>query len=138
MKSNCLAFLVLFCVSMFAQNVGKENLKYVKICQKTVLKKTGYTLDFKEVVSDSRCPINVTCVWAGEVSVTVSVYKNLKLVEDKTLVFSLKKEEENKQWIANYLPEKQRKIKNISIVPYPKKGVVIKPKEYYLRIGYVK
>lgn len=138
MKNYLLAFLLLFCVSIFAQNAQKENLKYVKICQKTDLKKTGYKLVLKEVISDSRCPENVTCIWAGEASVIVSVYKNLKLVEDKTLVFSPKNEEENKQWIANYLTEKQRKIKNISILPYPKEGVVINPKEYYIKIGYIK
>lgn len=138
MKSNLLAFLVLFCVSIFAQNAQKENLKYLKICQKTTLKETGYQLVLKEVISDSRCPANVTCVWAGEASVLVSVYKNLILVEHKTLVFSPKNEEENKQWFANYLTEKQRKIKNISILPYPKEGVVIKQKKYYIRIGYIK
>jgi hypothetical protein len=34
------------------------------------------TLKFVEVTSDSRCPQNVTCVWAGEVSCLVEVTKN--------------------------------------------------------------
>lgn len=138
MKNNLLAFLLLFCVCISAQNAQKENLKYVKVCQKTGFKKTGYKLVLKEVISDSRCPENVTCIWAGEASVIVSVYKNLKLVEDKTLLFSPKNEEENKQWFANYLAEKQRKIKSITILPYPKEGVKINPNDYYIKIGYIK
>ncbi|TRX00325.1 hypothetical protein [Flavobacterium gawalongense] len=92
----------------------------------------------KEVLSDSRCPEGVTCVWAGEVSVVVSVYKDSKLIEDNTIVFSVNNADENKQWFSTYLPKKQRKIESISVSPYPKKGVETYPKEYYIKIGYVK
>jgi hypothetical protein len=34
------------------------------------------TIKFVEVTSDSRCPLNATCVWAGEVSCLVEVTKN--------------------------------------------------------------
>ena len=109
MKNSLLVFLLIFTVSAFSQ---KENIKNVKITQKICLKKTGYQLVLKAVISDSRCPEGVTCVWAGEASAVISVYKDSKLVDDKTIVFSLKNEEENNQWFAKYLPEKQRKIKN--------------------------
>jgi hypothetical protein len=80
----------------------------------------------------------VTCIWAVEVSAVVSVYKDSKLVEDHTMVFSMKNEQENKQWFAKYLPEKQKNIKRISVFPYPKEGVKINPKNYYVKIGYIK
>lgn len=32
----------------------------------------GLTVEFVRVVEDSRCPIDVTCVWAGEVKVQLS------------------------------------------------------------------
>jgi hypothetical protein len=32
----------------------------------------GLTVQFVRVVEDSRCPIDVTCVWAGEVKVQLS------------------------------------------------------------------
>lgn len=135
MKNSLLVFLLIFTVSAFAQ---KENIKYTKITQKTCFKKTGYQLVLKEVISDSRCPEGVTCVWAGEASVVISVYKDSKLVEDKTIIFSLKNEEENKQWFAKYLPEKQIKIKSSSVFPYPKQGVTVAKKDYYIKIGYIK
>jgi hypothetical protein len=122
----------------FAQNTPKENIKYVKITQKKCFKKSGYQIVLKEVVSDSRCPEGVTCVWAGEASAIVSVYKDSKLVEDNTMVFSMKNIEENKQWLSKYLPLKQRKIKTVGVFPYPKQGVVVNKKDYYLKIGYIK
>ncbi|MFV5697085.1 hypothetical protein ACM55H_01835 [Flavobacterium sp. ZT3R17] len=138
MKNSLLAFLLIFCVSVFAQNTKKENIKYVKITQKICLKKTGYQLVLKAIISDSRCPEGVTCVWAGEASAVISVYKDSKLVEDKTIVFSQKNEAENNQWFAKYLLEKQRKIKNSNVFPYPKQRVTVAKKDYYIKIGYIK
>jgi hypothetical protein len=138
MKKSLLLFLILFNTLSFGQNTPKENIKYVKITQKKCLKKSGYQIVLKEVVSDSRCPEGVTCVWAGEASAIVSVYKDSKLVEDNTMVFSMKNIEENKQWLSKYLPVKQRKIKTVGVFPYPKQGVVVDKKDYYLKIGYIK
>jgi hypothetical protein len=49
-----------------------------------VFQEKGFTLVLKEVVSDSRCPEGLNCIWAGEVTVVLSVYKDSKLVEDIT------------------------------------------------------
>ncbi|MFE3846983.1 hypothetical protein ACFX5D_03250 [Flavobacterium sp. LB3P45] len=138
MKKVLLLFLIVFNSLAFAQNTPKENIKYVKITQKKCLKKSGCQIVFKELVSDSRCPEGVTCVWAGEASAIVSLYKDSKLVEEKTIVFSMKNIEENKQWFSKYLPVKQRKIKTVGVFPYPKQGVVGNKKDYYIKIGYVK
>jgi hypothetical protein len=138
MKKSLLLFLILFNTLAFAQITPKENIKYVKISQKKCLKKSGYQIVLKELVSDSRCPEGVNCVWAGEASAIVSVYKDSKLVEDNTIVFSMKNIEENKQWFSKYLPLKQRKIKNIGIFPYPKQGIVVDKKDYYIKIWYIK
>jgi hypothetical protein len=34
---------------------------------------SGDALRFERVVSDSRCPIGVTCIWAGEVTVALTL-----------------------------------------------------------------
>ena len=34
---------------------------------------SGYRIDWREV-SDSRCPKNVTCVWAGEVTIRIAAW----------------------------------------------------------------
>src|SRR5690606_16678324 len=43
------------------------------------------SIRFKEVVSDSRCPRDVTCVWAGEAKVVVEIFENGKLLEEKII-----------------------------------------------------
>jgi hypothetical protein len=138
MKKSLLLFFLILGSITFAQNIKTKNVQSLKITQKKCLKKKGFNLVLKEVVSDSRCPEGVTCVWAGEATVIVSVYKDSKLVEDHTMVFSMKNEEDNKEWISKYLPEKQKKIKSFSVLPYPKEGVKINPKNYYVKIGYIK
>ena len=54
------------------------------------------------------------------------------------MVFSMKNIEENKKWFSKYLPKKQRKIKNVGVFPYPKQGVVVDKKDYYIKIEYIK
>jgi hypothetical protein len=138
MKKSLLLFFLIFGSITFAQNIKTKNVQSLKITQKKCLKKKGFNLVLKEVVSDSRCPEGMNCVWAGEASAIISVYKDSKLVEDHMMVFSMKNEEENKEWISKYLPEKQKNIKSFSVLPYPKEGVKINPKNYYVKIGYIK
>jgi hypothetical protein len=121
-----------------AQSPESQKVKYTTIKQKVCTNQKGFQLVLKAIVADSRCLEGVTCIWAGEVSAVVSVYKDSKLIEDTTLVFSMKNEEDNKKWFSKYLPEKQKKIKNICVVPYPKEGSKINPEDYYLKIGYLK
>lgn len=43
------------------------------------------SLRFKNVISDSRCPKDVTCIWAGEAIITVEVYEDGKCIEEKVI-----------------------------------------------------
>ncbi|CAN5338950.1 hypothetical protein BH23BAC2_BH23BAC2_16510 [soil metagenome] len=33
-------------------------------------------IKFKEVLSDSRCPAKVTCIWAGEATILLEIFEN--------------------------------------------------------------
>lgn len=92
----------------------------------------------KEVLSDSRCPIGVNCIWAGEAKVVISVYKDKKFVMEETLTISGSKNQENIAWFAQYLPADKKNVKSMDVFPHPKEGVKIKPKDYYIRIAYIK
>lgn len=118
-----LSFLF-FRVSFFAQSE-------IKINSKNPISKTGYSFQLTKVFDDSRCPEGVTCIWAGEVSVVLKVYKNKKFFELKTLTFNAKNKEENFKWFAKYFT---KKIKSISVNPYPKEGQILKIKNQYLSI----
>lgn len=136
MKKILIAVLLVFSVSLFAQT--DQNIRSLKITQKKCLKNKGTKLILKEVVSDSRCPEGVQCIWAGEAKVVVSVYEGKKLIKEEELVINGKNEQTNKDWFRSYLPSSQKNIKSINIVPYPKEGVKINPKKYYIEIGYIK
>ena len=55
----------------------------LKITPKKCIPKKGFYIRLKEVVEDSRCPKDVTCIWAGQAVVIVEVFENKKLIEEK-------------------------------------------------------
>ncbi|MGO4904927.1 hypothetical protein [Flavobacterium sp. W20_MBD1_R3] len=138
MKKSVTFLFMMICSLALAQSTKSEKVKFITIKQKVCSNQKGFQLVLKAIAADSRCPEGVTCVWAGDVTAVVSVYKDSKLIEDATLVFSKEKEEDNKKWFAAYLPEKQKKIISIRVFPYPKEGSRISSEEYYLKIGYLK
>lgn len=136
MKNILFAVVLFFSISVSAQN--NQDISYLKITQKKCIKKKGNSLVLKEVLSDSRCPTGVNCIWAGEAKIVVAVYHDRKFVKEETLTISGSNSQENIAWFAQYLPADKRNVKSINVVPHPKEGVKIKPKDYYLRIGYTK
>lgn len=124
MKRILTLFVLLSTLSFYTQNE-------IKITHKKRLPKKGIHLRLKNVFDDSRCPEGVTCIWAGEVSVTIEVYNNKKFVEEKAMVFNAKNRAENLQWFEKYY---QKKIKSMGVFPYPKDGVTIQPKKQFVKI----
>jgi hypothetical protein len=124
MKKLFLNLTILCCISCFAQSE-------IKITTKKCIPKKGYYLQLANVFDDSRCPEGVQCIWAGEVSVTVNVYKDKKLVEEKDLTFNAANRVENSKWFEKFY---SKKIKGFGVMPYPKEGVKVKPKKKYISI----
>ena len=73
----------------------------------------NYCLFFNEVVSDSRCPSDVTCVWAGEAKVKLSIEKNGELLETKTLTLPNSSTDQNTFQLAD------QAIQVLRLAPYP-------------------
>lgn len=138
MKNVLLLSLLLFYTFSFSQSSTAEKVSIAKVTQKKCLKKKGFTLVLKEVVSDSRCPVGLNCIWAGEATAIISVYKDAKLVEDNTMVFSMKNQEENKLWFCKYLPDNQKNLKSVQVMPYPNKDTPIDKKKYFVKVSYLK
>lgn len=89
-----------------------------------------------KVTDDSRCPEGVTCVWAGEVSFEVAAYENKKQVEQLRFTLNHDTKEGIKTWFKQHLPENGKELKSISVLPYPKDGVIIRPEDYYIKLVY--
>ena len=72
------------------------------------------SLKFKDVISDSRCPKNVTCIWAGEAKVLVEIFENGRFLEEKILLVN------SKNSTLNFLSEAVAySISGIDLMPYP-------------------
>ena len=127
MKKFFLCLAILLNLSVFAQSE-------LKITTKKCIPKLGYYLRLQSVFDDSRCPEGVTCIWAGEVSATIEVYKDKKLAEEKTVTFNSKNKEENLKWFSTYFP---KKIQSIGVAPYPKEGQIVNPKKQYIQIFFM-
>jgi hypothetical protein len=127
-------FLLFFTMLTYAQP-PKAKIHYFSVSQKECVKKKGYRLQLKTVVSDSRCPEGVTCVWAGEAQIVVSVYKDKKFLQDETLTLSSRHMQENAAWFTKYTG---KNVAHVSLLPYPKEGIPNNLKTYYLKIGYTK
>ena len=117
----------------FAQKQNNNTAKILYITQKSTICKNGVYLRLKKVFDDSRCPQEAQCIWAGEVSAEIYVYKNKKLIETKTLTFNSKNAVENNKWFSDMY---QTKIKNVYVYPNLKIGTLIKPENYLLKVIY--
>ena len=124
-----LFILVLFFASLLCFSQTQTKITYKK---RIPLK--GYHIKLKSVLQDSRCPENVTCVWAGEVSVVVLVYNDKKFVVEKTIIFNTQNREENIKWFENYYCSK---IKSISVLPYPKDGEIVDFKKKFIKLTFI-
>ena len=85
---------------------------------------------FKEVISDSRCPKQVTCIWAGEAKVLLEIYENGKFLENR--IISSAGGNSMQQFSAAGI---LYNISGIQLLPYPEvHSKKIKP-EYTLRLS---
>lgn len=119
-------------ISCASKQVANENEILIN---STSLSKVSndYEMKITKIISDSRCPEGVNCIWAGEVQLEIEIYKNQRLKNTERLSISYKTLEQNKQFFAEYISA-DKKIKDILVQPIKKEGQNIELKEYVLKI----
>ncbi len=122
-------FILISCASKQVANQNEISIN------STSLTKVGnnYEMKITKILSDSRCPEGVTCVWAGEVQLELEIYRNDKLEKTETLSINYKTVEQNKSFFAKYIST-DKKIKNILVQPIKKESQTIELKEYVLKV----
>lgn len=125
-----LVVLIMFALSISCASQKEE----AKTSQQTETYKLSeeYSFKIKEIISDSRCPVDVTCVWAGEVELILSIYKEEVFYKEEMMTLNFKNFPENKLLLENYTLNK--KIKSIEVLPIKKQGVEISLENYSLKI----
>lgn len=101
----------------------------------TSLTKIGNNNEMKiaKIISDSRCPEGISCVWAGEVQLELEIYKNQKLEKSESLLINYKTLEQNNQFFTKHISTDEI-IKDILVQPIKKVGQTIELKDYVLKI----
>lgn len=101
----------------------------VKLMQGTTADFGETQIKFIEVLEDSRCPKNVTCVWAGEATALIEIYKNGKFTEEKELTFGALTQS------LVLINSELLGVNALKLQPYPDSSQGKNNAEYYLVLG---
>jgi hypothetical protein len=136
MRSLLYFFTFLLTSIIYSQDSTKTHIETPKIITNLPLGKTYKSskiqIKFVDVLTDSRCPKDVTCVWAGQVVVLVDIMQDNTLIEQRELIFQPGKED-NKEWMLLF-SSGDIKISAYDVLPYPKSRDKIKKEDYYLQL----
>ena len=126
--------MLIFCFFSFV--AGAQEAEITVYSAKTYLGESFNFKDkkivFKEVLEDSRCPDDVTCIWAGEAKILVEIVEGNKSLGTK--IISLRSNAvTNAPGLASFFNE-DVKIKFLSLSPYPKTSRKIKASDYQLKL----
>lgn len=91
-----------------------------------------YTFTIKDILSDSRCPKDVQCVWEGQVELVISIFENEIFLKEELIILNTKNFENNRSILERYTLNK--KIIGIQIFPEKIQNEEIDLKDYFLEI----
>ena len=131
-------FFILTILSFtFWISIAQENDKIESVPQIITKMSIGTSFDlgpksirFVEVLKDSRCPSDVTCVWAGEVQVKIEILENGSVLEEKLITFGASGV--NPKRTMELLKTATKTVLGYNISPYPKSSNQIPKSEYTL------
>lgn len=128
MKNVFVCLLMIITTLSFAQE-NVSNVFNIQLNPGETFGVNNNSICFKEVLSDSRCPKNVTCVWAGEARVLVDIYENGILKEEQLVVIN-----GNDLALNLVLGSKEYAISGFQLYPYPSINVSVPKDEYRLNL----
>lgn len=141
MKPLYLIVALLFSIGSFAQDSSNTSVKAPKIITKLPIHKTAFVNDveftFLKLVSDSRCPKGVNCIWAGEVELLVKVKHGDREAEEKLITIGFKRQPTGDETSIIFKNDAFT-IKALTVSPYPEHGVAIEPSAYKLHFDVLK
>lgn len=127
-------YLIILLFILLSPTISAQDTTDVKVFSSAL--QMGEKLDFgagsikfKKVVSDSRCPRNVTCIWAGEAVVLVEVFKNG--IFQKEMKLTVGEGEVPLDLLAEGV---YYKFRNLVLLPYPVVDNTELPASYTLHV----
>ncbi len=130
-----LIFLILYNSLGLIEKSGQESPSLVlKTGEQAMI--GNLAIKFKEVISDSRCPKGVTCIWAGEAKVLVGVYEDNRLVGEEILTLTTAGSEIS--GFGDYFSAMNLQVIGGNLQPYPVIGQKTVMEDYCLRLQFKK
>lgn len=122
MKSALLSLILLFLFGNVLETQAQKTspVKFTVKHQKTVTK-DDLTIEFVSLIEDSRCPIGVNCIWAGNAKVQIKVSNKKKASKVFELNTNLQPKTVNFECYEIALE---------SLTPHPKADVSTNPNDY--------
>jgi len=108
-------------VNSQTQEIVQTQAIVLKVGEQVTISGTELTIKFSSVAEDSRCPVDVVCIWAGNGEIELILHTPGSPVTVATLNTFLEPREIS---YSGY----QIKLKDLK--PYPKEGIEIDPNEY--------
>ncbi len=109
-------FFFSFCDDIVSNDVELDKEFDLNIREQAVLIEENFSLIFKDVTEDSRCPEDVTCIWAGNASLQFFTKNTASIINTYSEPHSFETNGYN--------------IKLISLSPYPNSKKSIKKEDY--------
>src|SRR5437879_4848718 len=88
----------------------------LKVNQTSPLESDGIKVKLLNVTADSRCPSDVTCIWQGEVKISVNIIRNNQDLGDFSLTSRAGQDDLGIQNFDGHL------IQLVKVEPYPTSG----------------
>lgn len=127
MKQFLVALALLFNIASFSQ------AEIADLYVGDMIDIDNISIEFVELISDSRCPQGVNCIRAGEAEVLVAIYKNGTFLHEKKLTFYANgfAERKNMQLFA----ASDLLVRGLTLSPYPSGLSKIRNEEYVLAVA---
>lgn len=101
---------------------GEQIVLYIG--QKVMIEPEGFTIMFKDVLEDNRCPTELDCIWEGRAVVQLEFEK-----VDDCVVTALESPNSRPEY-GNVTNIFEKSVKLLKVCPYPKESNVISMKHY--------
>lgn len=89
----------------------------IRVALEQTVEVDGVKITFLEVLEDSRCPKDVTCIWEGRVRVLVGVETPGEPSLEKEMIFGKTLQDEPQETML--IVTENFSLKGLSVVPYP-------------------
>ena len=100
----------------------------IKHNQTAIIESENLSIKFVNVVEDSRCPVGVKCIWAGQAEIEVEIKHKDKEPEKIVLISQAGREELAETQVDDYL------IRLLKVEPSRQKDVELQLSDYIIMI----